>query len=219
MPQSREKCKGGQACLMQLGTLGYSNPMTQAASPPQTSDQNGLSSPATRADLFALFDRLGITHHTMDHRPVFTVEEGADIKAAMPGGHTKNLFLKDKDGSFFLVCALGQTQVRLNQLHKTLGCARLSFGSETHLHELLGVTPGSVTLFALINDPQGRVTLVLDEALLAAEPINFHPLKNDATTAVSQADLAVFIRHWGGAVYCCDFSGETPQAKPWSSPA
>jgi Ala-tRNA(Pro) deacylase len=79
----------------------------------------------------------------------------------------------------------------------------------------LGVTPGSVTLFALINDPSQKVTLVLDEALLAEEPINFHPLKNDATTAVSQADLGVFIRHWGGRVYQCDFSGEAPQAKPW----
>ncbi|OYU77279.1 MAG: DNA-binding protein [Alphaproteobacteria bacterium PA3] len=174
------------------------------------------SEPATRADLFALFDRLGIAHYTLDHRPVFTVEEGADIKAALPGGHTKNLFLKDKDGAFFLVCALGQTQVRLNQLHKTLGCARLSFGSEAHMFELLGVTPGSVTLFALINDPSRKVTLVLDEALLAAEPINFHPLKNDATTAVSQADLGVFVRNWGGRVYRCDFACEAPEAKPWT---
>jgi Ala-tRNA(Pro) deacylase len=189
---------------MQLGAMGYSKGMTAAA-----------SDPATRADLFALFDRLGMMHHTLHHRPVFTVEEGADIKAALPGGHTKNLFLKDKDGAFFLVCALGQTQVRLNQLHKTLDCARLSFGSEAHLLECLGVTPGSVTLFALINDPGQKVTLVLDEALLAAEPINFHPLKNDATTAVSQADLGVFVRHWGGSVYQCDFSGEAPQAKPW----
>ena len=190
---------------MQLGAIGYSGGMTATA-----------SHPATRADLFALFDRLGISHHTLDHHPIFTVDEGADIKAALPGGHTKNLFLKDKDGAFFLVCALGQTQVRLNQLHKTLDCARLSFGSETHLLELLGVTPGSVTLFALINDPGRKVTLVLDEALLAAELINFHPLKNDATTAVCQMDLALFIRHWGGRIYRCDFSGEAPQAQPWT---
>jgi len=185
--------------------MGYSNAMLDEP-----------RHPATRADLMNHFDRLGIKHQTMYHRPVFTVEEGADIKAAMPGGHTKNLFLKDKDGAYFLVCALGQTQVRLNQLHKTLGCARLSFGSEEHLLDLLGVTPGSVTLFALINDSARKVTLVLDEALLAAEPINFHPLKNDATTAVSQADLAVFIRDWGGRVFQCDFSGELPQAKPWT---
>lgn len=205
MPQRWLKCKGGVPCLMQLGPIGYSVGMTDTP-----------SHPATRADLFSLFDRLGIKHYTLDHRPVFTVEEGADIKAAMPGGHTKNLFLKDKDGAFFLVCALGQTQVRLNQLHKTMGCARLSFGSKEHLLDLLGVTPGSVTLFALINDHARKVTLVLDEALLAAEPINFHPLKNDATTAVSQADLAVFIRNWGGSVFRCDFSGELPQAMPWT---
>jgi Ala-tRNA(Pro) deacylase len=172
-----------------------------------------MTSPATRDQLFAHFDRLGLAHVTVEHRPVFTVEEGADIKAAMPGGHTKNLFLKDKDGAFFLVCALGDTRVRLNQLHKTLRCARLSFGSPDCMLDLLGVTPGSVTIFGLINDPHNQVTLVLDEALLAADPINFHPLLNDATTAMSQADLRKFLVHWGGVTFSCDFNGENPVAR------
>jgi Ala-tRNA(Pro) deacylase len=207
MPQPWVKCKGFAPYLMQLATLGYSRGMTLE---PFT--------PATRADLFDLFDRLGISHTTLEHRPVFTVEEGADIKAAMPGGHTKNLFLKDKNGAFFLVCALGQTQIQLNHLHKAIGCARLSFGSETYLFDRLGVRPGSVTLFALINDRAHHMTLVLDKALLEAEPINFHPLSNDATTSMSQADLAKFITHWGGRVMTCDFGGEAPICKPWQAP-
>jgi Ala-tRNA(Pro) deacylase len=172
-----------------------------------------MTLPATRSQLFAHFDALGLVHSTLDHRPVFTVEEGADIKAALPGGHTKNLFLKDKDGALFLVCALGSTQVRLNQLHKTLGCARLSFGAEELMHKVLGVTPGSVTLFALINDKDKHITLVLDDALLACDPVNFHPLLNNATTAMSQGDLRKFIANWGGSVFSCDFCGELPLAR------
>jgi Ala-tRNA(Pro) deacylase len=172
-----------------------------------------MAQPKTREQLFAHFDALGLVHQTHSHRPVFTVEEGADIKAAMPGGHTKNLFLKDRDGALFLVCALGSTTVRLNQLHKTLGCARLSFGPEEAMLEVLGVRPGSVTLFGLINDRERHLTLVLDDALLAADPVNFHPLLNDATTAMSQADMRAFVADWGGAVFGCDFCGEKPLAR------
>ncbi|GIU68020.1 prolyl-tRNA synthetase associated domain-containing protein [Candidatus Phycosocius spiralis] len=177
-----------------------------------------LCAPATRADLFNLFDRLGVSHSTLEHRRVFTVEEGADIKAALPGGHTKNLFLKDKNGACFLVCALGQTRIQLNHLHKAIGCTRLSFGSETYLFERLGVRPGSVTLFALINDPTHKVTLVLDKALLEADPINFHPLSNDATTSISQYDLSKFITYWGGRVLLGDFDGEAPICLPIQAP-
>jgi Ala-tRNA(Pro) deacylase len=169
--------------------------------------------PKTRPDLFTHFDALGLSYTTFEHEPVFTVDEGAQIKAAMPGGHTKNLFLKDKDGAFFLVCALGATTIRINQLHKTLGCARLSFGSPENMLERLGVTPGSVTLFGLINDSARQVTLVLDDALLAADPINFHPLLNDATTAMSQIHMQSFVADWGGVTFACDFSGEMPHAR------
>lgn len=154
-------------------------------------------SPATEDDLFALFDALGIKHTTTRHRPVFTVEEGADLKAQMPGGHSKNLFLKDKKGAIFLLCALGDTAIDLNAVSKVLGAGRFSFGSAERLKEYLGVEPGSVTIFALINDPERRVTLVLDEGLLAHDPVNFHPLKNDATTAISPADLLKFIASLG----------------------
>lgn len=153
--------------------------------------------PATEADLFARFDALDITHVTHRHRPVFTVEEGADLKASLPGGHTKNLFLKDKKGAIYLICAIASTPIDLTATSKLIGSGRFSFGSAERLMDHLGVEPGSVTLFAILNDPDRRVTLILDEALFALDPVNFHPLKNDATTAISPADMLKFIRALG----------------------
>lgn len=155
------------------------------------------SPPVSRAELFAFLDALGIAHRTVDHAPVFTVAEGEAIKADMPGGHTKNLFLKDKKGALILISALQSTDIALNQLHKTIHGARLSFGSADLLEETLGVTPGSVTAFAIINDPDHRVRFILDKALMDHEIVNFHPLKNDATTAVTSADLLAFVRALG----------------------
>ena len=149
---------------------------------------------ASPEDLFARFDALGIAHVTHRHRPLFTVEESRDLKASLPGGHTKNLFLKDKKGAILLICAISDTVIDLNATSKALGAGRFSFGSAERLMRHLGVTPGSVTLFALINDPECTVALVLDEALFAHDPVNFHPLRNDATTAISPADMLKFIR-------------------------
>jgi Ala-tRNA(Pro) deacylase len=154
---------------------------------------------ATRQDLFDLLDRLGVAHRTFDHAPVFTVAESTSIKRDMPGGHTKNLFLKDKAGRLFLLCALAETKISLNALAKTLKAGRFSFGAPDLLHDALGVTPGSVTVFALINDRLGRVGLLLDEGLLHVDPVNFHPLSNDATTAVSPAGLLAFLDATGHA--------------------
>lgn len=164
------------------------------------------SRPATRAELFALFDALGLAYETHEHPPVFTVEESAAIKANLPGGHTKNLFLKDKNGALVLVSALGDTRVDVNRLHKHLGCKRLSFGKEELLLEALGVPAGSVTAFALVNDPERRVRMVLDAALLAHDLVNFHPLLNDATTAMSRDDFLTFVRASGREPDVIDFS-------------
>lgn len=172
-----------------------------------------MKTPATRKMLYDHFDHLGLRYTTHEHKPVFSVEEGAPIKAALPGGHTKNLFLKDKSGTVVLLCTLGTTAVALNQLHKALGCGRLSFGDPAMMLEILGVTPGSVSLFGLINDNARRVVLVLDDALLASDPVNFHPLINSATTAMSQTNMHIFISDWGGTVFGCDFSGELPVAR------
>ncbi len=153
--------------------------------------------PATPDDLYAYLDRIGIAHQTTAHRPIFKVEGGADLRADLPGGHSKNLFLKDKKGRLFLLSALGDTAIDLNAVSKLIGAGRFSFGSAERLMENLGVTPGSVTLFALINDPERKVTLLLDEGFFAHDPVNFHPLRNDATTAVSPAGMLTFIRSLG----------------------
>jgi Ala-tRNA(Pro) deacylase len=162
--------------------------------------------PATRSDLLALLDRIGVAHATLDHPPVFRVDDGIEIKAAMPGGHTKNLFLKDAKDQLWLVTALGETPVDLKALPQAIGSARLSFGSAERLYEALGVRPGSVTPFALVNDPARRVRLVLDAALLCCDPLNFHPLTNDATTAVSRQGFGDFLAALGVEPVVVDFA-------------
>jgi Ala-tRNA(Pro) deacylase len=165
-----------------------------------------MDSPATAQDLYDFFTAHGVQWRTLEHPAVFRVEEGHEIKAALPGGHTKNLFLKDHKGQIWLICALGETAIDLKRLPSVIGSARLSFGSAELLNEVLGVRPGSVTVFALINDAAHRVRLVLDAALLAPEPINFHPLSNTATTAVSQAGLRRFLEALGVTPLLVDFA-------------
>jgi Ala-tRNA(Pro) deacylase len=165
---------------------------------------------ATRQDLEAMLARLGLAFTTHEHEAVFTVAQSEGIKADMPGGHTKNLFLKDKKGAFILISALATTTIALKGLHRELGCARLSFGSAVLLEEILGVTPGSVTAFALINDPGARVRFVIDGALMAHDPINFHPLHNTATTAISPDDFLTFARACGHEPEIFDFSAPPP---------
>ena len=147
----------------------------------------------TRDDLIAFLEAHAIAHRTVDHPAVFRVDEGHDIKAAMPGAHTKNLFLKDAKDQLWLISALGETAIDLKRLHPVIGSARLSFGNPALMAETLGVTPGSVTAFGLINDVHHRVKFVLDRALAEAGLVNFHPLTNTATTAVSQAGFRRFL--------------------------
>ena len=160
--------------------------------------------------LFDFLDRHAIAHRTVSHAAVYRVGEGLEIKAAMPGGHTKNLFLKDAQGRLWLVSALGETQIDLKRLPAAIGAARLSFGPEALMLETLGVTPGSVTPFGLINDKGRRVSLVVDAALWAADPVNFHPLTNTATTAVSQAGFRGFLAALGITPMVVDFSATPP---------
>ena len=159
----------------------------------------------TRESLLTYFDALGIAHRTLDHPPVFRVGEGEDFKRQLPGGHTKNLFLKDAKDQLWLVSALQETLIDLKALPKVIGSARLSFGSEAQLVWALGVTAGSVTAFALINDPHHRVRFVLDAGLASADPVNFHPLENTATTAISQADFRRFLASLGVKPLIVDF--------------
>jgi Ala-tRNA(Pro) deacylase len=151
---------------------------------------------ASRENLFELLSDLGIQTTTVDHEAVFTVEESAKIKQHIPGGHTKNLFLKDKKGKFFLIVAEGSAQIKLNSVHSLIGASgRVSFGKPEALMELLGVKPGSVTAFAPMNDKENKVNVVIDEPLLRYDQINCHPLTNEATTTISKEDLLRFLDH------------------------
>ncbi|MDP1630088.1 MAG: YbaK/EbsC family protein [Caulobacter sp.] len=147
----------------------------------------------TRTDLIAFLDQLGVAHATLDHPAVFRVGEGDDIKAGLPGGHTKNLFLKDARRQLWLISALDTTRIDLKGLHPVIGSARLSFGKPELMQETLGVTPGSVTALGLINDVDRRVRFVLDAELARTDPVNFHPLINTATMSLSQAGFRRFL--------------------------
>jgi Ala-tRNA(Pro) deacylase len=141
---------------------------------------------------------LGIATTTVDHAPVFTVDEARALRGSIPGAHTKNLFLKDRKDALFLVTAPEDADIDLKRLHQRIGASgRLSFGKPDLLMETLGVAPGSVTAFAAINDRDRRVTIVLDKTLLGSEPVNCHPLVNTATTTIAPGDLLAFLRATG----------------------
>lgn len=158
-----------------------------------------MPSPLTPEELFSRLEALGIAYKTYSHPPVFTVAEAAQLRGSLPGGHCKSLFLKDKKAGFWLAVMLEERRVDLKRLAARLGAPRFSFGGATDLYERLGVRPGSVTPFALVNDPESRVTPVLDAAMLEHDPLNYHPLINDRTTALAPADLLRFIGACGHA--------------------
>jgi Ala-tRNA(Pro) deacylase len=165
--------------------------------------------PATQDDLYRQFADLGIETTTVEHPPLFTVEQSQDLRGAIEGLHSKNLFLKDKKGAIFLVVAEEDAPIDLKKLHERIGASgRLSFGSAELMLELLGVTPGSVTPFGLINDREARVRVVLDEKLAGETPVNFHPLVNTATTTIAPGDLLAFLRATGHEPLWIDFSAD-----------
>jgi Ala-tRNA(Pro) deacylase len=159
----------------------------------------------SRADLIAFFDAHGVDHATTDHVAVFRVGESPGLKDGIPGAHTKNLFLKDAKGRLWLISAKDDTVIDLKRLHTVIGSARLSFGSAELMEATLGVTPGSVTAFGLVNDTDRQVTFVLDRALAEADHLNFHPLTNTATTTVSQAGFRRFLETLGIEPLVVDF--------------
>ncbi|MBB3444814.1 prolyl-tRNA synthetase associated domain-containing protein [Rhizobium sp. BK379] len=154
--------------------------------------------PRTRQDLLAFLDGLGIVHTTKDHAPVFTVAESVALRDEIPGGHTKNLFVKDKKDRYFLLTVEENAVVDLKQVHTLIGASgRVSFGRAEKLMEYLGVVPGAVTALGAINDTGNDVTFVLDADLMHDEIINCHPLSNDATTSIASADLIRFMEATG----------------------
>ncbi|MXO75155.1 prolyl-tRNA synthetase associated domain-containing protein [Altererythrobacter aerius] len=147
------------------------------------------------ADLAAL----GIAFAAHEHVAVFTVAESRAIDAAIPGAHTKNLFLKDAAGAFWLVTVPADARVDLKALPQAIGCKRVSFGKPDDMTRLLGITPGSVTPLAMIDAAPGSVTVVLEHGLAAAPRINVHPLRNTGTLGLAGADVLRLLRHWGHA--------------------
>lgn len=155
---------------------------------------------ASRDDLMAFLGDLGIEVTTVEHPPVFTVEEAQALRGDLTGGHTKNLFLKDKKGRYFLLTVGDEAEIDLKRIHTRIGAqGRVSFGKPEALMALLGVVPGAVTCFGVINDADNQVTLIFDEALMEHEIINGHPLRNDATTSIARDDLKRFVEATGHA--------------------
>lgn len=155
--------------------------------------------------LFAKLTTLGIAHRTVEHPPVFTVEEAKALRGDLPGHHIKNLFLRNKKEEMWLVVALEDRAIDLKRLGEALGAGRLSFGSPERLRRVLGVEPGSVTPFALVNDETHLVRLVLDRGLAEDGPVNAHPLVNTMTTAIAMADLLRLFEATGHAPRWLDF--------------
>ena len=155
--------------------------------------------------LFARLDQLGIAHRTVEHPPVFTVEEAKALRGNLPGHHIKNLFLRNKKEEMWLVVALEDRAIDLKRLGEVLGAGRLSFGSADRLKRHLGVEPGSVTPLSLANDESRVVRLVLDRGVAEGGPVNAHPLVNTMTTALSPADLLRFFAATGHTPRWLDF--------------
>jgi len=153
--------------------------------------------PTSPQELFAYLDGLGIAHSTVTHPPLFTVEQSQALRGRIPGGHSKNLFLRDKNNALFLVVALEDARIDLKTLHHKLGAARFSFGSPNLMMDVLGVEPGSVTPFGAINDTEGRLTVVLDRPMMAHTTLNYHPLVNTMTTSISRDGLYKFLESTG----------------------
>ena len=152
----------------------------------------------TPDQLFSYLDRIGIAHATVKHPPLFTVEQSRSLRGQIPGGHTKNLFLRDKKYELYLVVALEDAEIDLKSLHRVLSATgRFSFGASDLLREVWGVEPGAVTPFGAINDTQARVSVVLDAAMMEHETLNYHPLVNTMTTSIARGDLVKFLESTG----------------------
>lgn len=165
--------------------------------------------PTSPESLLARLDDLGIAYARHDHPPLFTVEDSKALRGDLPGGHCKNLFLRDRKGAMWLVVCLEDRPVDLKALGALLGGARLSFGSADRLMRVLGVIPGAVSPFALINDTAVSVQVILDRAMLDLRPLNYHPLVNTSTIAVAPEDLVRFVASCGHTPQVLDLDAAT----------
>lgn len=153
--------------------------------------------PTTPEDLFALLQSLDIQYDCHNHEATFTVEQSDKLKADIPGVHCRNLYLRDKKKKNFLIVAANETEVDMKTLQEKLGCGRLSFGSADRLWEFLGIRPGSVCPFTVVNDPEHHVQVVLDADMMKGDLVNYHPLDNTMTIGITPDDLLKFFAHTG----------------------
>ncbi|HEY1945086.1 MAG TPA: YbaK/EbsC family protein [Roseiarcus sp.] len=164
--------------------------------------------PATSEDLLAFLDSLAIATTTLEHPPLHTVEDSQALRGDIPGGHVKNLFVKDKKGRLFLLVLEEDAAIDLKRAHEKIGGqGRVSFGSAELLEEVWGVKPGAVTPFGAINDKEGRVTVVLDAAMMRHQRLNFHPLVNTRTTGLASADIVKFLKATGHEPLVVELAG------------
>ncbi len=186
--------------------------MINASSTPLPVMISGQIPPATRSDVMRVLDDLAISYQSYDHVAVFTVDEAEKIERDIPGTHCRNLFLKDHKGRMFLLSLRNRTSINLKKLQIALGSGRLSFGSPERLYQYLGVTPGSVCAFAIMNDHSGAVTLVLEQEMMNDPIITFHPLINTGTVALSPADVVRFAHAYGHepVILSCAGLGDFP---------
>ncbi len=165
----------------------------------------------TSEQLFERLAGLGIATKTTHHPPLHTVAESQSLRGELPGGHVKNLFLRDKKRRLWLVTVLEDRPIDLKALRRRIGAqGTLSFGSAELLAEVLGVEAGAVTPFGVINDTERRVTVILDRALLARDPVNCHPLVNHMTTAIAPDALLRFLDACGHRAQIVDFDAPAP---------
>jgi Ala-tRNA(Pro) deacylase len=162
---------------------------------------------AEQARLFDFLETLDIETATVSHPPLFTVEQSKSLRGQIPGAHTKNLFLRDRKDAHFLVTVEEEADIDLKRIHTLIGASgRVSFGKQEMLMALLGVTPGAVTPFGLINDKGGKVSFALDARLAEADIVNAHPLTNEATTSIGGRDLLRFVKATGHEVLILNLS-------------
>lgn len=167
--------------------------------PKPLSPGEGSGTRRGEAGLLADLAALVIPFAAHEHAPVFTVAESRRLDAGFPGAHTKNLFLKDAAGMFWLVTVPALVRVDLKRLPHAIGCKRVSFASAADMERLLGIAPGSVTPLAMINATPGSVTVVVEQGLATAERINVHPLRNTGTLGLAGEDVLRLLRYWGHA--------------------
>ena len=169
--------------------------------------------PTGKEQLLAHLDNLGISYRLHEHEPIFTVEQGEPLKKSIPGMHCRNLFLYDKKKRMFLITAANETQIDLKKLPQLIESGRLSFCSPARLWDRLGITPGSVNPFCIMNDKEGTVRMVLDSAMMDVEIVNYHPMDNSWTIGMAPSDLLKFLDSTGHAYEIVDFAPAHPDVE------